>query len=112
MGKTRSYKQIDDLLTNRINTIFFGLDKENMSDYEKRKIIFNYICEHGIYDFKKLENISGPRDIIDELYMALDEKPAICSAFSQYYKLLLEKVGIFLYVYHATMEQKLTINLT
>ena len=68
-----------------------------MSNYEKRQVIFKYICENGSYDFDKLQSIKnrGSRDLFDDLYSALDERPSICNGFSQYYKLLLEKVGIY-----------------
>ena len=37
--------------------IFKDKNINELSNYEKRKIIFEYVCKHGKYDFKSLENI-------------------------------------------------------
>ena len=97
MKNRRTWEQIEKQLDDRINNIFIGIDINELSNYEKRKIIFEYVCKHGNYDFDLLENIriKGPRNPWNELYAAIDEQLSICNGFSQYYKLLLEKVGIY-----------------
>ena len=97
MENKRSWEEINNQLEERIKKIFKDRNLEELSNYEKRKTIFEYVCKNGIYDLKSLENIKnkGKRNPWNDLYTAIDEEPSICNGFSQYYKLLLEKVGIY-----------------
>ncbi|MDD6224424.1 MAG: hypothetical protein PUB18_05450 [bacterium] len=92
-------------LQNILKKIFYNCDFENLSNYEKRKMIFEYLCNHLSYDYEMLNNIrqfhEGKKNISRnpflELSNVIDKKIGICNAISQYYKLLLEEVGITAY---------------
>lgn len=89
-------------LINLINKIFYNYDINDLSYYEKRKMIFEYLIENLSYDYQLLEEIKNAkinkigisRNPIKELNSVIDSKKGICNAISQYYKLLLEIVGI------------------
>ena len=88
-----------------LKEIFYGYDFQNLNSYEKRKIIFNFLCDNISYDYELLNNIrdfnEGKRQISRkpflELSNVINNKIGICNAISQYYKLLLEEVGIASY---------------
>ena len=69
---------------------------------QKRQEIFSYLCNNVKYDFDLLEKINNNqvsgarvrRDPVEELNDAVFNNRGICSSISQYYKLLLEQVGI------------------
>lgn len=89
-------------LINQINTIFCNYDINDLNYYEKRKIIFEYLINNLSYDYQLLEEIKNAkinkigisRNPIQELNSVINTKKGICNAISQYYKLLLEIVGI------------------
>ena len=93
---------IENNLTRTINIIFKDYDINNLSPYEKRAIIFEYLTNNLSYDYELLQEIKNfktkqikvSRDSIQELNNVIYHKKGICNAISQYYKLLLEKVGI------------------
>ena len=78
---------------------------DKLSLYEKRKIVFEYLCKNLSYDFKLLEkikyNVSNfpkiPRNPYTELKNVFDNNMGVCNAISQYYKLLLEEIDIISY---------------
>lgn len=95
----QNWKLLKDNLIDKINIIFKGYDINSLSFYEKRKIIFEYLTNNLTYDYKLLEqirnvNIKIARNPIQELNSVIDSEKGICNAISQYYKLLLEVVGI------------------
>jgi len=100
-----SWKDVQDNLTKTINIIFNGYDISNLSYYEKRKMIFEYLTNTLNYDYDLLNQIKNfeinkskiIRDPIKELNSVINKKIGICNAISQYYKLLLEEVGIISY---------------
>ena len=93
---------VKDNLTMSISIIFNEFDIGNLTFYEKRNIIFRYLCNTLNYDYDLLAQIKKfqigknklVRDPIRELYSVIKNKKGICNAISQYYKLLLEMVGI------------------
>lgn len=96
------WQLIEEKLDQMLNTIFSGYDMDKLSAYEKRRIIFEYLANNLEYDYDLLEKIRNfhvnknkvSRNSILELYSVMNNKKGICNAISQYYKLLLEKVGI------------------
>lgn len=96
------WQLIEEKLEQMLNTIFNGYDMDALSSYEKRKIIFEYLTNNLEYDYDLLGKIRDfhvnknkvTRNSILELYSVMNNKKGICNAISQYYKLLLEKVGI------------------
>lgn len=89
-------------LESALNTIFYNYNLNELSEYEKRRIVFTYLCENLAYDYLLLKEIKdsneGKKRIIRNPYYELldvfDNHKGICNAISQYYKLLLEKLGI------------------
>ena len=96
---------IEMKLQNMLEEIFSDYNFENLSSYEKRKIIFQYLCDNISYDYESLNNIRDfkegkkqiSRNSFLELSNVINKKIGICNAISQYYKLLLEEVGITSY---------------
>lgn len=88
-----------------LEEIFSNYDFQNLSSYEKRKIIFKFLCENIKYDYELLNGIRDfkesrkqiSRNPFIELSNVINKKIGICNAISQYYKLLLEEVGITSY---------------
>ena len=97
-----NWKDVQDNLTKTINIIFNSYDISNLSYYEKRKMIFEYLTNTLNYDYDLLNQIKNfeinkskiIRDPIKELNSVINNNVGICNAISQYYKLLLEVVGI------------------
>ena len=97
-----NWKDVQDNLTKTINIIFNGYEINNLSYYEKRKMIFEYLTNTLNYDYDLLNQIKNfeiykskiIRDPIKELNSVINNNIGICNAISQYYKLLLEVVGI------------------
>lgn len=100
-----NWTEIQTKIKEKIKQIFFCYDMDKLSLYEKRKIVFEYLCNNLSYDFKLLEkikyNVSNfpkiPRNPYTELKSVFDNNIGVCNAISQYYKLLLEEIGISSY---------------
>lgn len=88
-----------------LEEMFYKYDLENLDCYEKRKIIFDYLCDNVSYDYELLKDIRDfneskkrvSRNPFLELSNVIDKKIGVCNAISQYYKLLLQEVGITSY---------------
>ena len=95
---------LENKLFQDIETIFEFYDISSLSSYEKREIIFNYLTESIEYDYDFLErirereinkkNVNLSRNPAQELLDVIYYKKGVCNGISQYYKLLLEQVGI------------------
>ena len=106
MEKERSDKMssLENQLSQEIKTIFEFYDMDSLTSFEKREIIFNYLTENIEYDYDFLdrirereinkENATLRRDPAQELLDVIYYKEGVCNGISQYYKLLLEQVGI------------------
>ena len=100
-----NWTEIQTKIKEKIKQIFFCYDMDKLSLYEKRKIVFEYLCNNLSYDFKLLEkikyNVSNfpkiPRNPYTELKSVFDNNIGVCNAISQYYKLLLEEIDIISY---------------
>ena len=89
---------IDQMLNKRIQDIFQDKDFGNLSEYEKRNLIFEHVCRNGKYNYRLLDAIKdgmAKRNLYAELCAAINEEEAICNALAGYYKLLLDKIGIY-----------------
>ncbi len=103
--ETGNWLEIQNKIKEKIKEIFFVYDMDKLSLYEKRKIVFEYLCKTLSYDFKLLEKIKYntsnfpkiPRNPYAELKNVFDKNIGVCNAISQYYKLLLEELGISSY---------------
>lgn len=95
---------LDKKISQTIKIIFMDYDIDSLSKYEKREIIFDYLTSELSYNFALLEKIRErelnkskvtlTRNPRQELLDVVDTKKGICNGISQYYKLLLEEVGI------------------
>lgn len=99
------WSQIKIKLQNKISEIFKDCTLNELSSYEKRKKVFEYLCSELSYDYDLLDKIKDSaknktklsRNPYLELSSVIDHNKGICNAISQYYKLLLEQVGISCY---------------
>ncbi|MBQ7105111.1 MAG: hypothetical protein IJN90_04570 [Bacilli bacterium] len=95
-------ENLEKKLSQTINNIFIGHNLYLLSDYEKRSIIFDYLTNELSYDFELLDKIIDceinktkiTRNPAQELFDVINTNKGICNSISQYYKLLLEQVGI------------------
>lgn len=103
MEKTYTWNEIREKLIQELKIIFANENINTLTDYEKRKIIFDYLSQKISYDYNKLEAIRNiklgivkriDRNLRKELIDTIILKKGICNSISQYYKLLLELVGI------------------
>ena len=98
----RTHDDIENELNETIGIIFSDEDIMNLSSYEIRQKIFNYLTHSLSYDYEALEKIKSTaeggkrftRNAQVEFQNVVFNKIGICNAISQFYKLLLEKVGI------------------
>lgn len=51
------WSELEEKLNEMNNKIFEGVDKSKLSDYEKRKMIFEYLCNNLEYDFDALTDM-------------------------------------------------------
>ena len=105
-----NWNEIHIKIQNEIKNIFINYNFDELSKYEIRKVIFYYLCNNLKYDYSLYEkirkfNISIKKGLINkdnvlvrnpylELKNVIDNNIGICNSISQYYKLLLEEVGI------------------
>lgn len=101
----QNWTDIDKKLNETFEKIKQNSEFNNLTNYEKRRIIFEYLCNNLAYDFEMLEKIKFAhkyktplrRDARTEFNSVIYTNKGICNAISQYYKLLLEKAGIKAY---------------
>lgn len=101
---------LNSKLSNVCNDIFANYDSDNLSTYEKRKLIFNYLCDNLEYDwnlykdienfFEELKKTQQPvkgfsRDSVKELHDTVFNHKGICNGIAQYYKLLLQHMNVY-----------------
>ena len=95
-------KNLKSKINETIRHIFKNVDLSLLSAYQKRETIFSYLCGSLKYDLNILEKIHNNavnktkivRNPREELKDVVFNNKGICSSISQYYKLLLEEVGI------------------
>ena len=111
--KVRNWNEIKLKLQYKICEIFSDVDLRDMTEYEIRKTIFNYLYNNLEYDYDLLKekqkfnslvkamkndrNIRRSSDYYTELDSVINHGKGICNGLSQYYKLLLEQLGIISY---------------
>lgn len=96
------WEYISDSVDDAIAEIFKFHPIHSLSDYERRKIIFEYLTKTLEYDFDQLDAIKNAqidkkpirRNPTQELMSVINANLGICNGISQYYKLLLERIGI------------------
>lgn len=97
-----TWEYVSDSVDDAIEEIFKFHPIHSLSDYERRKIIYEYLTETLEYDFDQLDIIKKgqiekkrpSRNPTQELMSVINANLGICNGISQYYKLLLERIGI------------------
>lgn len=81
-------------LDNRLSSVLSGLGVKSLelSDYEKIKKIYDYICSHVTYDYSHLENNSYTLQFT--AYAALINGTAVCQGYANLLYRMLKEVGI------------------
>lgn len=106
-----NYKEIDKKITNKINEIFINNIHE-LTQFEKRKIIFNYLINNIKYDNELLDKIKFNKMKLSKTYernpyyefeTVMNNQIGVCNGIAKYYKLLLEKIGIYSYCINCTI---------
>ncbi len=99
-------QQIDQLFNNLIEEIFKDEDMNTLSKLKKRKIIYNYLVNNKQYDKEYMNGIYSnyhnrtnknrfARNLQQEFLHPLLTEKGVCNGFTQIYKVLLEKIGIY-----------------
>ena len=96
--------EFDEVLNKKILEIFKDIDYNKLSNFRKRKMIYDYLVNNLEYDYVLLSEIYDykPRNYKAEIMSGLNEGKknkdnkglAVCNGISYAYKLLLERVGI------------------
>lgn len=87
-----NWNEIEPKITRIINIIFDG-DYHKFSTFERRKKIYNYLCDTLEFDEEELYNSN--KDIKKEIMDVLDNNKGICNPISYVYKILLEKAEVY-----------------
>ena len=101
-----NWQELENKLQSKIKEIFKNYELNELSNYQKREIIFDYLYNTLSYNYELLEKIKtskkreGTRLVREpflELKDVIDTNIGICNSISQYYKLLLEQLDIKAY---------------
>lgn len=105
-----NHTNISSKISETCANIFYDYNISELSSYEKRKIIFDYLCDNLEYDWDLYESILEftkqklgthkpvrvfQRDSKKELHNAIFQGKGICNTIAQYYKLLLQHMNIY-----------------
>lgn len=96
------WSYIEECIEDTIQEIFKFHPIHTLTDYERRKIIFEHLTKTIEYNHSQLEKLMDAeinktpvrRNPTEELLSVVDFNYGICNGISQYYKLLLERIGI------------------
>lgn len=83
----------ESVIIEKLNEIFKDEDYHNLSLYERRKKIYDYLYDSLEFDLEELNNNS--EDAIKQIEDVLVNNRGICNSISYVYKVMLEKVGIY-----------------
>lgn len=99
MGMTIEKSELNTILKLELEKIFENKTFRDLSNFQRRQCVFNYLVKSNGYDFSLLNDIySGKkREYADEIISVLNpeaENKGTCNGFSYAYKLLLDKLQI------------------
>ena len=97
------WERIHEKIKNDINDIFKDYNINELTDMQKRRIIYDFLCTSITYDnelfvkiaaskLKMIERVK--RNTPQELYDVVFKKKGVCNSICQYYKLLLDEIDI------------------
>lgn len=85
----------EDMVDDKLDTVLWetlNLDREDLSDYEKTKAIYDYICENVTYDYSNLED--EDYKLKYTAYAALIDKTAVCQGYAVLFYRMMEEAGV------------------
>ncbi|MDD3048956.1 MAG: hypothetical protein PHQ89_03135 [Bacilli bacterium] len=91
------YKDLDLLVDKKIKEIFKDVDYNDLSIYDRRLYIYDYLTDNVNYDYKLLclkINKKSSNDNFQEVVDVFEKQTGVCNGITQAYKLLLEKVNV------------------
>lgn len=97
------WERIHEKIKNDIKVIFKDYDMNELTDMQKRRIIYDYLYSNITYDSELFVKIAASRlnmierfkrSIPQELYDVVFKKKGVCNSIGQYYKLLLDELDI------------------
>ncbi len=83
----------ESIIIQKINDIFNSENFNDLSVYERRKKIYNYLYNTLEFDFEELNNNS--RCVEKQIKDVLFNNKGICNSIIYVYKIMLEKVGVY-----------------
>lgn len=87
------WSEFEIVINNKLNEIFENTDYHNLSLYERRKKVYDYLYNSLSFDFDELEDNS--KDVDKQLRDVLFNNKGICNSISYVYKIMLEKAGVY-----------------
>ena len=99
MGMIIEESELNTILKLELEKIFENKTFRDLSNFQRRQCVFDYLVKNNEYDFSLLNDIySGKnREYADEIISVLNlesKNKGICNGFSYAYKLLLDKLQI------------------
>ena len=94
-----NWKELSIKFNDLNQKIFLSYNVNELTDYEKRKIIFNYLCDNLEYDYEYLDRLikiakneteDTHRSPYKEVESVLINSKGICNGIAQVYRILLE----------------------
>lgn len=99
---------LEQYINYEIESIFGDIDISTLSDYQKREMIFDYLCSNLTYDWElyfkillskislscKIPN-NFSRNFCLEMENMVTQHKGVCISIASYYKLLLDRVGVY-----------------
>lgn len=99
-----NWKELKEKLESINDEIFYSYNTNELSDYEKRRKIFDYLCDNLSYDYlylNKIISISNKqttdysRNPYEEVENVIYNKVGVCNGIAQTYRILLELNNIY-----------------
>jgi len=99
MGMRIEESDLNSILKTELEKIFENKNFSDLSNFQRRKCVFDYLVENSEYDFSLLNDIYSRKkqEYADEIVSVLNpkgNKKGVCNSFSYAYKLLLDKLQI------------------
>lgn len=90
---------LNSILKIDLEKIFENKNFSALSNFQRRKSVFNYLVDNNEYDFSLLDDIYSRKrqEYADQIVSVLNpngDKKGVCNSFSYAYKILLDKLQI------------------
>lgn len=84
-----NWNEIEPLIEKMISAIFDNNDYHNLSIYERRRKIYDHLCD--TLEFDEEELLSSNKKIKKQIMNVLNNHKGVCNSISYIYKILLEE---------------------